>query len=974
MRGPRALPAARRYASVPHTDDEVPEAPPQVSVAPPQVSVAPAYPPTSAAQQARYQAGWGGAAAAPQPLYPQDMVPGQPRIFTNTSATTDAHHALVDQYLEAPSDAGHTASELHEPQYVQAYDTTDPLASLSHMRSDDELQVPLHGKFDSASSLSFPDVHADFGVHRPSASMIDLQADDQMSQRGWAARQQPPSHGHMRQVELHGSNWIVDYPVPSPVANAVEAKYRAEGQPKEFTHMRYSAVTCDPDEFTRDNGWGLRTSSDYGRATELLITLTYYNEDRKLLTRTLYGVMQNIREICKNKWSKYWRHTAEEGQPPWQRIVVVLVYDGIDPCDKETLDVLATMGVYQDGIMKRKVDDQETVAHLFEYTTQVAVDSTPKLVQPVEGSDQNLVPVQTIFCLKQKNSKKINSHRWVFNAIGAMLQPEVVVLIDVGTKPGHRSLYYLWEAFYNNPHLGGACGEIHVMTDHGVKLLNPLVAAQNFEYKISNILDKPLESTFGYVSVLPGAFSAYRYRAICGRPLQQYFHGDHTMAERLGRKGMNQMNIFRKNMFLAEDRILCFELVAKAGDRWVLSYVKPSKAETDVPEKTAELISQRRRWLNGSFAASIYSLVHFYRIYRSRHGVLRMLGFHLQALYNLCQLIFSWFALGNLWLTFAIIIQYLPNVLLREYGDTWLIAFHWINLVLMWVYGFMLALQFVLALGNRPKAERVAYVLSIVVFGVLGSYVLCISLWLTVRSLLSMHTADKSYAEIIFSNTTAVLIASLAAMFGIYLVSSLLYADPWHMLTSSVQYFWVAPSFVNVINVYAFCNLHDVSWGTKGSDKADALPTVDLAKRKSTNANANAVVEELAYDQEDLDERFRGVVDRAIKPYHYERTVDRPTIDDSNRTFRTRLVTLWLLTNAALVAVIMNLYDYHPREKLDDEATQGQHNQQIYFKVILWSTFGVRAPACSPQMAAFRFVGFLVYWLRRQTTRWFTKT
>lgn len=27
-------------------------------------------------------------------------------------------------------------------------------------------------------------------------------------------------------------------------------------------------------------------------------------------------------------------------------------------------------------------------------------------------------------------------------------------------------------------------------------------------------------------------------------------------------------------MFLAEDRILCFELVAKANERWVLGYVK----------------------------------------------------------------------------------------------------------------------------------------------------------------------------------------------------------------------------------------------------------------------------------------------------------------------------------------------------------------------------------------------------------------
>ena len=67
-------------------------------------------------------------------------------------------------------------------------------------------------------------------------------------------------------------------------------------------------------------------------------------------------------------------------------------------------------------------------------------------------------------------------------------QPESCVLIDAGTKPGHKSIFYLWEAFYNNPNLGGCCGEIHAMIKGGKKLLNPLVAAQNFEYKMSNIL------------------------------------------------------------------------------------------------------------------------------------------------------------------------------------------------------------------------------------------------------------------------------------------------------------------------------------------------------------------------------------------------------------------------------------------------------------------------------------------------------
>lgn len=86
----------------------------------------------------------------------------------------------------------------------------------------------------------------------------------------------------------------------------------------------------------------------------------------------------------------------------------------------------------------------------------------PALVEPHPGDPNNLVPVQMIFCLKQKNAKKINSHRWLFNAIGRHLNPDVVCLLDAGTKPGKRSIYYLWEAFHHDPHLGGAAGEIHV--------------------------------------------------------------------------------------------------------------------------------------------------------------------------------------------------------------------------------------------------------------------------------------------------------------------------------------------------------------------------------------------------------------------------------------------------------------------------------------------------------------------------------
>lgn len=59
----------------------------------------------------------------------------------------------------------------------------------------------------------------------------------------------------------------------------------------------------------------------------------------------------------------------------------------------------------------------------------------------------------------------------------------------------------------------------------------------------------------------------------------------------------------------------------------------------------------------------------------------------------------------------------------------------------------------------------------------------------------------------VLSGTNGTLMAALVATFGIYLLSSLLYRDPWHMVTCLLQYLLLAPSFTNVLNTYAFCNL-----------------------------------------------------------------------------------------------------------------------------------------------------------------------
>ena len=162
------------------------------------------------------------------------------------------------------------------------------------------------------------------------------------------------------------------------------------------------------------------------------------------------------------------------------------------------------------------------------------------------------------------------------------------------------------------------------------------------------------------------------------------------------------------------------------------------------------------------------------------------------------------------------------------------------------------------------------------------------------------------------------------------------------MFTSFFQYLCLAPSFTNVLNVYAFCNLHDVSWGTKGSDKAEALPSVSSKKGKE-----EAVVEEATRNKEDLDAHFKETVTRALTKLEVKEVVEKPTMDDQNRTFRTRLVAFWMLSNAGLAIAIENINGLSTGNETTDENNL-RAKQNVYFKVLLWSTFG---------LAAVRFAG-----------------
>ena len=111
-----------------------------------------------------------------------------------------------------------------------------------------------------------------------------------------------------------------------------------------------------------------------------------------------------------------------------KKLVVCIVSDGGAKVNSRTPERARCYGVaYQEGIAKTKIGNKVTTAHIYEYTTQISVTPSRSKRRTCSRSSS---------ASREKNQKKIDSHRWFFNASGLILQPNVCVLHDVGTMPG----------------------------------------------------------------------------------------------------------------------------------------------------------------------------------------------------------------------------------------------------------------------------------------------------------------------------------------------------------------------------------------------------------------------------------------------------------------------------------------------------------------------------------------------------------
>jgi chitin synthase len=208
--------------------------------------------------------------------------------------------------------------------------------------------------------------------------------------------------------------------------------------------------------------------------------------------------------------------------------------------------------------------------------------------------------------------------------------------------------------------------------------------------------------------------------------------------------------------------------------------------------------------LNGSFFATVHSLSNSRQLlFGNQHSIIRKFVLTLQACYNLVVLLFSWFALANIYLIFHFLVS--DHVSLNRLLD---IQSSLVESIVFesaeYIYFASVLVIFLLSLGNRPQSSSVLYGIVFFLFAIIMASIMFLSVLNVFTAFPQGQTIDITalLAQPYFVNT----IVSLGSTFVLYFVASFMYGEPWHMFTSFLQYLLMIPSFVNVLMVYAFCN------------------------------------------------------------------------------------------------------------------------------------------------------------------------
>jgi len=186
----------------------------------------------------------------------------------------------------------------------------------------------------------------------------------------------------------------------------------------------------------------------------------------------------------------------------------------------------------------------------------------------------------------------------------------------------------------------------------------------------------------------------------------------------------------------------------------------------------------------------------------------------------------------------------------------------------------------------------------------------------------TIYQIGKDWAT--YDLLTQVIVFLLA---GCYFVASALHGESTYVVGSWLQYMLFLPTFVNILQIYSWCNTQDLSWGTKGIDTAHAAP---LASIKGSER-----------------------VDRELAEQRQNEQMEAQRV--ARNRFRCQMLLAWIMSNAFMASLIIFLYENQLRS-----ATEQAEVLSLYVILVFYVAGFVNAVRLTGSLA-FLFE----HWVRR---------
>ena len=273
---------------------------------------------------------------------------------------------------------------------------------------------------------------------------------------------------------------------------------------------------------------------------------------------------------------------------------------------------------------------------------------------------------------------------------------------------------------------------------------------------------------------------------------------------------------------------MCLEIYIKINCGFKLAYVPDAKAVTDAPDNVMTLMKQRRRWMNGAFFGTkkvISNFVNMVSCKRTNHGCCQKFMMTIFMLYMSSLYALQFFIVGAM---FAAIYAFYDQVFATVFDGQWKLKEAYndglFTLIFAYLYIFLIVMVLILSLALPLERAGGWFNIVVVAFGFLTATSIFGMIYYLTYSGFYPHekqynTYTKEWMPLEETNFSYLVLAGVI-MLSIYAVPIIMRPVDFlkHMggyLMGLLSYILLIPMFVNVYSIYAFSNLHDVSWGNR---------------------------------------------------------------------------------------------------------------------------------------------------------------